>query len=71
MHVLAEARGSGLSRRLLDHLMAEAKAAGFARLSLETGVQAMFQPARALYAKAGLPNARPSKATRKTPIPSS
>ena len=53
MHVLAEARGRGLSRRMLDHLISEAKAAGFARLSLETGAQAMFLPARSLYAKAG------------------
>ena len=54
MHVLVERRGQGLSRRMLDHLIAEAKAAGFRRLSLETGSQPMFHPARALYAKAGL-----------------
>lgn len=53
MHVLAEARGRGLSRRMLDHLLAEAERAGFARLSLETGVQPTFVAARALYAKAG------------------
>lgn len=53
MHVLAELRGKGLSRRMLTHLLAEAAAAGFGRLSLETGVQAMFQPARMLYANAG------------------
>lgn len=53
MHVLAEARGRGLSRRMLDHLLAEAQAAGFARLSLETGVQPTFIAARALYERAG------------------
>ena len=53
MHVLAEARGRGLSRRLLDHLMAEARSLGFTRLSLETGAQAAFQPARSLSARAG------------------
>ena len=53
MHVLAERRGQGLSRRLLDHLIAEARAAGLARLSLETGTQAMFEPARRLYLSAG------------------
>lgn len=53
MHVLAEARGRGLSKRMLDHLVAEARAAGFTRLSLETGVQPTFVAARALYAKAG------------------
>lgn len=53
MHVLIERRGGGLSRCLLDHLVAEARAAGFTRLSLETGVQDMFGPARGLYERAG------------------
>jgi putative acetyltransferase len=53
MHVLAEARGRGLSRRMLDHLVAEAARAGFTRLSLETGVQPTFVAARALYSRAG------------------
>ena len=53
MHVLAEVRGRGLSRRMLDHLTEAARAAGFARLSLETGVQPTFIAARALYARAG------------------
>jgi len=53
MHILAEQRGRGLARRMLDHLVAEAAAAGFTRLSLETGVQPGFAAARALYEKAG------------------
>ena len=53
MHSLSEARGKGLARRMLDHLMAEARAAGFVRLSLETGVEPAFAAARALYAAAG------------------
>ena len=53
MHVLAEARGHGLSRLMLAHLVAEARAAGLTRLSLETGVQPTFVAARALYLKAG------------------
>jgi putative acetyltransferase len=53
MHVLAEYRGQGLSRRMLDHLQAEARAAGLGKLSLETGAQAMFEPARRLYERAG------------------
>ncbi len=53
MHVLAEARGRGLSRRMLDHLIAAARAEGLTRLSLETGVQPTFIAARALYARAG------------------
>ncbi len=53
MHIVAEARGRGLARVLLDHLMAQARAAGYTRLSLETGVEDVFAPARALYAAAG------------------
>ncbi len=59
MHVLVERRGQGLSRRMLDHLVAEAQAAGFTRLSLETGSQAMFAPARGLYVKAGFAECPP------------
>lgn len=59
MHVLAEARGKGLSRAMLDHLLTQAKAQGFARLSLETGVQPTFVAARALYLKAGFTECGP------------
>ena len=59
MHVLAERRGQGLSRRMLDHLVDQAAAAGFSRLSLETGVQPTFIAARALYAKAGFAECPP------------
>jgi putative acetyltransferase len=53
MHVLAEHRGRGLSRRMLAHLETQARADGLTRLSLETGVQPGFASARALYARAG------------------
>ncbi len=53
MHVLTEVRGRGLSKRLLTHLQDEARAAGFRRLSLETGVQPTFIAARNLYTRAG------------------
>lgn len=53
MHVLAEARGRGLSRLLLQHLMTEARAAGLTWLSLETGTQPVFTPARGLYTALG------------------
>ena len=59
MHVLAEVRGRGLSKRMLTHLVDEARAAGFRRLSLETGVQPTFVAARALYAKAGFEECPP------------
>lgn len=53
MHVLAEARGKGLSKAMLTHVEAAARAAGVARLSLETGVQPTFVAARQLYERAG------------------
>lgn len=59
MHVLAEARGKGLSHAMLDHLLTQARAQGFARLSLETGVQPTFVAARALYLKAGFTECDP------------
>lgn len=67
MHVLSERRGQGLSRRMLDHLVAEARAAGFCRLSLETGVQPTFVAARALYAKAGFAECPPFEGYRDDP----
>ncbi len=61
MHVLTEARGRGLSKAMLDHLVAEAAKDGFSRLSLETGVQPTFVAARALYARAGFLDCGPFK----------
>ena len=59
MHVLTEARGRGLSKTMLDHLVAAARADGIARLSLETGVQPTFVAARALYERAGFEDCPP------------
>lgn len=59
MHVLIEHRGKGLSKAMLNHLIQAARAAGVARLSLETGTQAMFSPARRLYEKAGFTECPP------------
>ncbi len=67
MHVLAEDRGCGHSRRMLDHLMAAAQAAGIRRLSLETGVQPTFVAARALYARAGFTECPPFEGYRPDP----
>ena len=53
MHCLQARRGQGLGRALLTHLMAEARAAGITVLWLETGSQAPFAAARALYASEG------------------
>ena len=44
-------RGAG--RRMLDHIVQEAKDRGYRRLSLETGSNAPFAPAWAMYERAG------------------
>lgn len=59
MHVLAEHRGRGLSHQMLAHLVAAAQTAGVTRLSLETGSQEAFTPARVLYEKAGFTRCPP------------
>jgi putative acetyltransferase len=53
MHTAAAARGRGLGRAMLEHLLAEARRRGYRRVSLETGSMNAFAPARALYAGAG------------------
>ena len=42
-------RRQGIARQLLNHLLQESRARGFERLSLETGTQPFFKPARDLY----------------------
>jgi putative acetyltransferase len=53
MHTAAEARGRGVGRAMVEHLIAVARERGYRRVSLETGTMAEFGPARALYASAG------------------
>ena len=43
----------GIGRAMLDHLIADARAAGVTRLLLETGTNEAFAPARAMYEAAG------------------
>ena len=43
----------GVARRLLAHIIDEARRRGYTRLSLETGSAAAFEPAQRLYASAG------------------
>src|SRR5215213_3036522 len=42
-------RRQGVGARMLRHLLHEARARGYRRLSLETGSMAYFDPARAFY----------------------
>ncbi|MBB2921207.1 GNAT family N-acetyltransferase [Cellulomonas cellasea] len=59
MHTAEEARGRGVGRALLDHLLGLARERGLERVSLETGSQPGFAPARALYARAGFAECGP------------
>jgi putative acetyltransferase len=47
----------GVAAAMLTHLIGEARARGWTRLSLETGTNDAFAPARALYERAGFERA--------------
>lgn len=49
----------GIAGRLLGFVLDEARTAGFGRVSLETGSQDFFAPARALYARHGFAECGP------------
>ncbi|SFP79601.1 GNAT family N-acetyltransferase [Sphingomonas rubra] len=51
--------GHGIGAALLGRIVAEARARGYDRLSLETGVTASYRPAVALYERAGFVDAEP------------
>ena len=67
MHTLPAARGRGIGRRMLEHLISVARDAGYRRLSLETGSMAAFAPARALYERAGFAPCEPFGEYRLSP----
>jgi len=53
MHTAEAARGRGIGRAMLGHLIGVARDRGCRRVSLETGSIDAFAPARSLYASAG------------------
>jgi putative acetyltransferase len=53
MHTVTAARGQGVGRAMVAHLLATARSRGFRRVSLETGSMEAFAPARALYESVG------------------
>ncbi len=53
MHTALQSRGRGVARRILEHILGEAAARSYTRLSLETGSADAFEPARKLYARYG------------------
>jgi putative acetyltransferase len=49
----------GVAKKVLQHIIAEAKKRNYRRLSLETGSMAAFEPARRLYASFGFEYCKP------------
>lgn len=60
-------RGKGVARAMLGHILAQARARGYGRVSLETGSQAEFEAARRLYASSGFVPCGPFGSYREDP----
>jgi putative acetyltransferase len=67
MHTVEAARGQGIGRQMIEHLIAVAREAGYTRVSLETGSMVEFAPARALYAAVGFQLCEPFADYRASP----
>jgi putative acetyltransferase len=59
MHTAEAARGRGVGRAMVEHLLAVARERGYTRVSLETGSGPAFAPARGLYARVGFAPCEP------------
>lgn len=59
MHTLAEMRGTGAGRAMLEHLLGVARQEGARAIYLETGSTDDFLPARRLYAAYGFVEVAP------------
>jgi putative acetyltransferase len=64
MHTALAHRGKGVAAQLVTHILAEARARSYRRVSLETGSMEAFAPARALYARFGFKPCPPFAAYR-------
>jgi len=53
MHTVEAARGQGIGRAMVDHLLGVARHRGYRQISLETGASEAFGPARSLYRSCG------------------
>ena len=53
MRTAAACRGRGVASAMMNCIISEGAARGYSRLSLETGSEDYFAPARALYARFG------------------
>jgi putative acetyltransferase len=67
MHTALAHRGMGVATQLLAHILNEARARGYQRVSLETGSMAAFAPARALYSRFGFQVCPPFAQYREDP----
>lgn len=59
MRTSGSARGRGVATMLLTHLLTQARARGYTRVSLETGTEDYFAAARRLYARHGFVECAP------------
>ena len=67
MRAAPAARGTGVGRALLAHVIAQARARGLSRIDLETGTAALHAPARSLYRSAGFVDCGPFGDYRASP----
>jgi putative acetyltransferase len=68
MRTAAHRTRQGVASRLVQHVLDQARAAGFERISLETGSEEFFAPARALYARHGFDFCEPFADYRPDPL---
>jgi len=66
-HTEPTARGHGIGRAMVEHLLDVARERGFRRVSLETGSMPAFAAARSLYAGAGFSPCAPFGDYRPSP----
>lgn len=67
MRTASAHRRQGVGAALLRHLLDQARARGYLRLSLETGAQDAFEPARRLYEQFGFTRCPPFGDYREDP----
>ena len=67
MYTAKAARGRGVARAVLEHLLDVARCQGYVRVSLQTGSMAAFAPARALYQSIGFRQCEPFGEHRRNP----
>lgn len=68
MRTAADQARRGIATRLLETVLEHARDAGFRRVSLETGAEPFFAPARALYARHGFIECEPFADYRPDPL---